>query len=84
MKRYTVHAGDCRDVLVMKSQAEKYPNADLGVPAERAAHYKCARGIQLWFHAFSVADQGAASLGIYYSFGVIPSIPHQTMLVKYR
>jgi hypothetical protein len=53
----------CRDVLVMKSQAEKYPNADLGVPAASAAHFKCARGIQLWFHGFSTADQGAAAAG---------------------
>ena len=53
--------GDCRDVLVMKSQAEKYPNADLGLPAESAAHFKCARGIQLWFHGFTIADQARYS-----------------------
>lgn len=55
--------GGCRDVLVMKSQAEKYPNADLGLPAASAGHFKCSRGIQLWFHGFSTADQGAAGAG---------------------
>lgn len=55
--------GECRAVLVMKSQSEKYPNADLGLPASSAAHFKCARGIQLWFHGFSVAGQSSARAG---------------------
>eukprot|EP01043_Picozoa_sp_COSAG02_P031046 COSAG02_NODE_2008_length_10124_cov_83.805287_4_plen_315_part_00 len=55
--------GGCDAVLVMKSQAEKYPYADLGLPAGSAAHFKCSRGIQLWFHGFSTADQGAAGAG---------------------
>ena len=56
--------GGCRAVLVMKSQAEKYPNADLSLPAGSAAHFKCTRGVQLWFHGFSTADQSSAGAGL--------------------
>jgi hypothetical protein len=55
--------GDCRAVLVMKSQAEKYPNAEVGVAAGSGQHYKCARGVQLWFHGFANVEERAASSG---------------------
>jgi hypothetical protein len=49
--------GDCTAATGKTSQAKKYPGGDAGIRAGAGVHYKCARGIELWFHAFTKADE---------------------------
>ena len=48
--------GGCSQVRGASSQAGKYPQGDAGIKAGAGVHYKCARSIELWFHAFTKAE----------------------------
>ena len=55
--------GGCREVK-HGSQAALFPGGDAGVKSGAGVHQICARGIELWFHAFTKADEGQVGAGM--------------------
>eukprot|EP01043_Picozoa_sp_COSAG02_P031796 COSAG02_NODE_2092_length_9853_cov_12.323970_7_plen_247_part_00 len=56
-QRLTKNVGGCLIAKGSDSQARKYPSGDAGIKTGAGIHYKCARGINLWFHAFTKAEE---------------------------
>jgi hypothetical protein len=52
--------GDCRQISDGASQSEWYPRANTGLKSSKSGagrHWRCNRGIHIWFHAFTIATE---------------------------
>lgn len=59
-QRLKLKVGGCKLATGSDSQAKKYPQGDAGIKVGAGTHFTCARGIDVWFHAFTKADEDQA------------------------